>query len=276
MDLLVQALVLGIVQGLSEFLPISSSGHLILVPALLGWNDPFIDSLAFSVMLHFGTLLALLLYFRADWTRLIPAGLAAIRDRSLRGDPDRRLASLIVVATIPAGVAALVLNDVVSSATFRQVGLVAVLLAIFGGILWLADRSGRKTDHLDRLTLREALGIGLAQTLALLPGVSRSGVTISAGLFAGLDRESAARFAFLLATPVTALAVLYEAFKLARGEAPGVISIAPLVVGVVAAFISGVVSIAVLLRYLRTRSLDIFVVYRLVAAAVVLVIWLAR
>src|SRR5438105_7520195 len=129
MDQLIQAIVLGLVQGLTEFLPVSSSGHLIVVPALLGWNDPFIDSLAFSVMLHIATLLALLLYFRADWLRLIPAGLAAIRDRSLRNDPDRRLAWLLAVATIPAVIAGIALNDLAETA-FREPRLVAVTLAI--------------------------------------------------------------------------------------------------------------------------------------------------
>src|SRR3954453_21532818 len=142
-DQLVQAIVLGIVQGLTEFLPVSSSGHLILVPALLGWDDPFIDSLAFSVMLHVGTLVALLVYFRDDWLRLIPAGLAAIRDRSLREDPDRRLAWLLVAATIPAVIAGVLLNDAVETAV-REPTLVAVTLTIGAAVLWLADRLGRK------------------------------------------------------------------------------------------------------------------------------------
>src|SRR5690348_15668758 len=138
MDQLIQAIVLGIVQGLTEFLPVSSSGHLIVVPALLGWNDPFIDSLAFAVMLHIATLLALLAYFRADWLRLIPAGLATIRDRSLNNDPDRRLAWLLVVATIPAVIAGVLLNDPIET-TFRAPRLVAVTLVIGAAILFLAD-----------------------------------------------------------------------------------------------------------------------------------------
>src|SRR5258705_12280547 len=140
MDITLQALVLGIVQGLTEFLPVSSSGHLIIVPALLGWHDPFIESLAFSVMLHVATLLALLVYFRADWLRLVPAGLATIRDRSFRGDPDRKLAWMLVISTIPAAIVAVLLNDVFASDAFRQAGLVAVALVVGAGILWLADR----------------------------------------------------------------------------------------------------------------------------------------
>jgi undecaprenyl-diphosphatase len=276
MDAIVQALVMGIVQGLTEFLPISSSGHLILVPALLGWDDPFLTSLAFSVMLHLGTLLALLMYFREDWLRLIPAGFATIRDRSFQGDRDRRLAWLIAVSTIPAGVAALVLNDVVDQPSFRQPGLVVVMLVAFAGVLWLADRWGRRRLEVDQLSFPAAIGIGVAQALALIPGVSRSGVTMSAGLFAGLTREATARYAFLMATPVTALAVLYEGVKLVRGEAGANPELVPLVVGVLASFGSGVLAISVLLRYLRTRSFDIFVIYRLVVAALFLVIWLAK
>ena len=276
MDTIIQAFVMGVVQGLTEFLPISSSGHLILVPALMGWDDPFLTSLAFSVMLHLGTLLALLVYFRDDWLRLIPAGFATIRDRSFKGDHDRRLAWLIAVSTIPAGLAALALNDVVDQPSFRQPGLVIVMLVVFAGVLWLADRWGSRRLEVDQLSFRGAVGIGVAQALALVPGVSRSGVTMSAGLFAGLTREATARYAFLMATPVTALAVAYEGVKLVRGEAGADAELVPLIVGVLASFGSGVLAISVLLRYLRTRSFGIFVVYRLVVAALFLVIWLAK
>ena len=274
MDQILQALVMGIAQGLTEFLPISSSGHLILIPYLFGWNDPFIESLAFSVVLHGGTLLALLAYFRADWLRLIPAFFASIRDRSLADEPDRRLIWLLVLSTLPAAVIALLLNDIVEQSV-RQPGLVALMLVIAGAVLWLADRWGPRTHSISRLTVRGALGIGFAQALALVPGVSRSGISISAGLFAGLDRAAAARYSFLMATPITAMAVAYESFKLIRGEVAGV-EPATLVVGVVASFVSGVLAISVLLRYLRTRSFNIFVVYRLMLAAIVLAVFLAR
>ncbi|HKG18260.1 MAG TPA: undecaprenyl-diphosphatase UppP [Candidatus Limnocylindrales bacterium] len=274
MDTFAQAIVMGIVQGLTEFLPVSSSGHLIIVPALAGWNDPFLNSLAFSVMLHIGTLAALLLYFQSDWRRLIPAGLAALRDRSLDGDGDRRLAWLIAVATIPALMFGLLLNDLVET-RFREVGLVAVMLVVGGAILWLADRRGsRRLLEVD-LTFPKALAIGGAQALALVPGISRSGISISAGLFAGLDRQSAARFSFLMATPVTAAAAAYETFKVVRGDFGLGIEAGPLVVGMVASLISGLVAIAVLLRFLRTRSTNIFVAYRIVVAAIVLIVWLS-
>ena len=249
MDTLVQALVMGIVQGLTEFLPVSSSGHLIVVPFLFGWDDPFLNSLAFSVMLHIGTLAALLVYFRADWMRLVPAGLAAVRDRSFGGDPDRRLAWLLVVATIPGALVGLLLGDLIETG-FREIGLVAVTLVVGGGILWLADRTGARSKGVHDVTLPVAIAIGAAQALALVPGISRSGISISAARFAGLDRAAAARFSFLMATPITAGAVLFEVRRLASGEAGVDASLGPLVVGMFAAFVSGALAISVLLRYL--------------------------
>jgi undecaprenyl-diphosphatase len=273
MDILIQAIVMGIVQGLTEFLPVSSSGHLIIVPALLGWDDPFIGSLNFSVMLHLGTLVALLLFFRADWMRLIPAWFASVRDRSIGSDPDRRLAWLLALSTIPAVIAGLVLNDVIETA-FREVRLVAVTLVVGGAILWLAERVGRQNRGIGELSTAGALGIGAAQALALVPGISRSGISISAGLFAGLDREAAARFSFLMATPITAGAGLYEARKVLTGETGVDVQLVPLLAGMVAALVAGLVAISFLLRFLRTYPTTIFVVYRVVLAAVVVVAWL--
>jgi undecaprenyl-diphosphatase len=275
MEQVLQALVMGLVQGLTEFLPISSSGHHILVPYLLGWDDPFIESLAFSVVLHTGTLAALLVYFRADWVRLVPAFVALVRDRSFRDDPDRRLAFLLALSTIPAAAIAFLLNDVVEDDAYRQASLVAVMLVVGGVILWAADRFGPRTHSIDRLTSRGAVGIGLAQALALIPGVSRSGISMSAALFAGLDRADAARYSFLMATPITAMAIAYESLKIVRGEVAGAEPVA-LVVGIVASFVSGVLAIAVLLRYVRSNSFTVFVAYRFVLAAVVLVAILLR
>ena len=272
MDLF-QSIILGIVQGLTEFLPVSSSGHLIVVPYLMGWHDPFIDSLAFAVMLHVATLLALLIYFRADWLRLIPAGLAAIRDRSIGDDPDRRLAWLLAVATIPAVIVGIVLNDAIET-VFRDARLVVVTLVAGAAILYLADHLGSRTKRMEDISFPLAFGIGAAQALALVPGVSRSGISISAALFGGLDRESAARFAFLMATPITAGAGLWELRKLVAGEAGVDVPIVPLLAGMLAALLSGLLAIAVLLRYLRTHGLGIFVAYRLAVAALFLVAWL--
>jgi undecaprenyl-diphosphatase len=273
MDIVFQALVMGIVQGLTEFLPVSSSGHLIVVPFLLGWDDPFITSLEFSVMLHLGTLVALLAYFRADWLRLVPAGLAALRDRSLDDDPDRKLAWLLAAATVPALVVGFLLNDLIED-RFRQVGLVALMLVVGGAILWLAERNGRRSRGIGGLTFRAAIGIGAAQALALIPGISRSGISISAGLFAGLDRESAARFSFLMATPITALAGAWEARKVLVGESGVAVDPAALAVGLVASLVAGFAAIAFLLRFLRSNPTHIFVIYRVLLATVVIIAWL--
>jgi undecaprenyl-diphosphatase len=273
MDTLAQALAMGLVQGLTEFLPVSSSGHLIVVPFLFGWHDPFLDSLAFSVMLHLATLLALLLYFRADWLRLVPAGLAAIRDRSIGDDPDRRLAWLLVVATIPAVIAGVALNDPIETA-FRNANLVAVTLTIGAAVLWLSDRLGARAKGVGDVSFPVALGIGAAQALALVPGISRSGISIAAGRFAGLDREAAARFAFLMATPITAGAGAWETLKILRGTAGVTVELGPMIVGMVAALVAGLAAISLTLRYLRTHPLTLFAIYRVALAAVVLVAWL--
>jgi undecaprenyl-diphosphatase len=272
-DTSIQALVMGLVQGLTEFLPVSSSGHLILVPWFFGWKGPFIDSLAFSVMLHMGTLLALLVYFWRDWLALVPAGLASIRDRSLAGDPDRKMAWLIVVATIPAVLVGPLLNDTIESSV-REPAKVAVMLCIGAAILWLAERWGSKLREMTSLTFVGAFGIGVAQVLALVPGISRSGVSIAGGLFQGLNREAAARFSFLMATPVVAGAGAFEALKLIRAT-----DVKPdlhlIVIGFVAAAISGLLAIRFMLEFLRRQSVNSFVVYRVVLAAAVFVVLLS-
>ena len=275
MDITFQALIMGIVQGLTEFLPVSSSGHLVIVPYLLGWTDPFITSLAFSVMLHLGTLVALLVYFRADWLAIIPAGIAAVRERSFGTDPNRKLAWLLVVATIPAVIAGPILNDRLEAAV-RTAEDVAVAIVIGAAILWLADQVGRKVDGLERISFRLALVIGLAQSIALVPGISRAGITISAGLFAGLTREAAARFSFLMATPIIAGAGLFEARNLLTGQAGVPIQVGPLAVGMIAALVAGLTAIHLMLRYVRTRSYLVFVAERVAIAALVLVVFLSR
>ena len=224
MEITFQALIMGIVQGLTEFLPVSSSGHLIIIPYLLGWTDPFITSLAFSVMLHLGTLVALLVYFRADWLAIVPAGFSGLRERSLGTDPNRRLAWLLVVATIPAVIAG----------PIRTAEDVAIAMVVGAAVLWLADQVGRKVDGIDKVTFPRALVIGLAQAVALVPGISRAGMSISAGLFAGLTREAAARFSFLMAAPIIAGAGVFEARKLLTGEAGVAVQAGPLAVGMLA------------------------------------------
>jgi undecaprenyl-diphosphatase len=276
MDTLLAAAIMGVVQGLTEFLPVSSSGHLILVPYLLGpylpgMRDPFILSLEFSVMLHIGTLVALLIYFRSDWLRLVPAFVAGVRQRSLDGDPDRRLAALLAVATLPALVIGFLLHDLENS--IREVGPVAVTLVIGAAILWLAERTGSLRRVALDLTFAQGLAIGGAQAIALVPGISRSGISISAGLFAGLRRDEAARFSFLMATPVTAAAAAYEVLSVIRGQGVQV-EVAPLAAGLIMSFVFGVLAISALLRFLRTRSTDVFIAYRVIVAAAVLIVWL--
>lgn len=272
MDPVVAALILGTVQGLTEFLPVSSSGHLILVPWLLGIHDPFLDSLTFSVLINIGTLAALLIYFAGDWVRIVPAFFTGLRDRDFSSTGDRRLAMLIAIATVPALIAGFLLHDL-ENLIHEQIGLVATSLVVGGLILWIAERSGSRRLLAVDLTPVKAVGIGAAQALALIPGISRSGISISAGLFAGLGREEAARFSFLMATPVTAAAVAYEGLQVARGGVGG-IEVGPLLAGLATSFIFGVAAIGTLLRFLRTRSTDIFVAYRIIAAAFVFVVWL--
>lgn len=274
MDTTLQALVMGLVQGLTEFLPISSSGHLIIVPALAGWKDPFIDSLEFSVMLHMGTLLALLVYFWRDWLVLIPAFFMAIRDRSLADDPLRRLAWLLAVTTVPAMIVGVLFNDFIE-ANVREPGLVAILLVVGAIIIWIADRWGGQDRGMESLTFPEAFGVGAAQALALFPGISRSGISISAARFLGLDRESAARFSFLMSAPIIAGAGAWETLKLIRGQGSVAVEIAPLAVGMLTALVAGLAAIHLLLRWVSHHPLTIFVVYRLVLAAIVVVWFLA-
>jgi undecaprenyl-diphosphatase len=273
-DLSIQALIMGLVQGLTEFLPVSSSGHLVLVPWLFGWTDPFINSVAFTVILHMGTLVALLAFFWRDWVTLIPAGLAAIRDRSLKGDPDRKMAFLLVVATIPAVLVGPIFESKLEDLV-REPARIALMLCVGAAILWLADRWGSRQRDETSLTFRESLGIGVAQVVALVPGISRSGVSISAGLFLGLNREAAARFSFLMATPVIGGAGIWEARKFLTNEAGPSPEMNVIVIGFVAALISGFLAVRFMLEFLKRQPLTGFVVYRVVAAILVFIVLLS-
>ena len=267
---LVQAVVLGIVQGLAEFLPISSSGHLILVPWLLGWPE---HSLTFDLALHLGTTLALLGYFWREWltlARAVPAGLA---NAEARKRPEWRLAWLLVLGSLPAGLLGVLFEDVIER-NLRQPVLVAVLLIAFGLALGLADRLSRRGRGLGDLELPDALTIGCAQALALVPGVSRSGITLTAGLLRGLDRPAAARFSFLLSAPITFAAAVYKLRVLVRTPPTGDQALA-FVVGAAVAAVVGALAIGFLLRYLQRSSTAIFVWYRLAAGAGILILALA-
>lgn len=258
-----QALVLGLVQGLAEFLPISSSAHLVIVPWALGWQDP---GLAFDVALHLGTLVAVAWYFRHEWGALTLAGLRVVRHRRIESDAERR-AMFVLLATIPAGLAGLFLAGLAESALRHPVSI-ATALMVLGALLWWADHAAPADRPLAGMSWRHALLIGLAQACALVPGVSRSGSTITAARALGFDRSSAATFSFLLSFPITLAAVLHEGPKALVG---GVTT--PLVVGVLAAAVSSWLAIAVLLRYVSRHSYGVFAVYRWVAGLLILAWW---
>jgi len=255
-----QAVVLGIVQGLAELLPISSSAHLALTPYFFGWADP---GLAFDVSLHLGTLIALVWYFRAEWIDMTKSAWRIASTRRIETMHDRRLVYL-VVATIPAGVGGLLLNDLAET-TFRSPMIIGTSLIVMGVLLWAVDRWSARARMIEEVTMRDAILMGRAQVLALIPGVSRSGSTITAGRFLKLDRPSAARFSFLMSMPITLAAVVLKVPEAIRADGIS----APLVAGVIAAAISSWLAITVLLRYVSKHSFGVFAVYRVLLAAVV-------
>lgn len=266
-----RALILGIVQGAAEFLPISSSGHLILVPRLFGWPE---QPLAYDVALHIGTFLAIAIYFRRDWVQLIMETVrdfARYRLQFALWGPHGRLALLLLVGTVPAVLAGLVLSSVENR--LRTPGIVAAMLILVGLLMAAVERWGPRpeTSGLERLTVRRTLLIGLAQACSLVPGVSRSGATIVAGMAAGLSRTTAARFSFLLAMPVTLAAIVKEVPELRHAETAGISGI-EIGIGIATSFTVGIAAIALLLRYLATRPLYIFTVYRIALALVVLAV----
>jgi undecaprenyl-diphosphatase len=275
MDSLIHAAILGIVQGLTEFLPISSSAHLILVPRFLGWNDPFIDTAAFDVMLHMGTLVALLAYFWRDLIRLLGAWLGSIRDRRIGDDPDRRLAWLLVISVVPAAILGAALESFFDEAFRQNIAWIGVFILVGAVLLWLAERWGTRSRGLDRMVVRDAAVIGVGQALALFPGISRSGITIAAGLYLGLEREAAARFSFLMAVPVIAGAGLWKARTLVGSDLGGA-QVDQLIVGIVTAALFGFVAIWFLLGYLRRNSTGIFIAYRVLLGAAVFAFLLSR
>jgi undecaprenyl-diphosphatase len=265
-----QALVLGLVQGLTELLPVSSSGHLILVPWLGDWRyleaHPDFNK-TFDVALHLGTLVAVVVYFRRDIGRLVVAWVGSLGRRSIC-TADERVAWFVAVATVPAAAAGAAGEDFVEE-RLGEPWQIAVFLAFFGIVLWLADRAPERR-RLSGLTLRSAFAVGVAQVLALAPGVSRSGITITAGRALALDRDSAARFSFLLLVPVVFGAVLLRGIKdVAFGTLPPGSS-GPFVIGTLAAAASGLVAIDALLGYVRRHDYSIFVLYRIAVAALVL------
>lgn len=267
MPTIFQSFVLGLLQGLAEFLPISSSAHLAIAPWLFHWPDP---GLAFDVALHFGTLLAVLWYFRGEWISLVRAAGQIISTRKIVTVEQKR-AAFLVVATIPGGIFGLLLEKKAATA-FRNPALIACALIVLGILLWAADRFARVDKPITHMTWRDAILIGIAQVFALIPGVSRSGSTITAGRALGYDRNGAAAFSFLLSMPIIAAAVVLKVPHVMRESGMGL----PLLVGVATSAISGWLAISVLLKYVSRHSYGVFAWYRVLLGAGVLAIYFAR
>ncbi|HUA22445.1 MAG TPA: undecaprenyl-diphosphatase UppP [Bryobacteraceae bacterium] len=260
------AVVLGIIQALTEFIPVSSTAHLILVPWLLHWDD---GGLLFDVALHAGTLVAVLIYFWKDWVQIIGAGIGFNwgSDPQLRKNPG--LLWLLAAASIPIGIVGL-LFDKQADTTWRQPYLIGAMLIVVGVVIWIAERRRIGEKSMERISWADGIVVGVAQAFAVIPGVSRSGSTISAGLFRGMNRETAARFSFLLSTPAIAAAVAKKAWDIHKeGFVPAEMKL-PMLVGIAVSGILGAIVIAFFLRYLRHRSLMPFVYYRIIFGIIVI------
>ena len=260
---LLQAAILGLVQGLGEFLPISSSAHLVLIPWLFKWNDP---GLTFDIALHIGTLIAVAIYFWKDWMKLITKGLTDVRST------EGQLFWYLVAATIPGAVAGFLLEKKAET-IFREPVLIATMLILLGAFLYWADRRGVKNIEMNRITFRTSLLIGLSQALAIIPGVSRSGITMTMGLLMGLTREGAARFSFLLSAPIIFGAALVKLPHLISNPSEITVNF---IIGILVSFVTGILSIGFLLRYVQTKNFLPFAWYRFILGSLVIVIVLIR
>ena len=263
-----EAIVLGITQGLTEFLPVSSTAHLRIVPAFAGWEDP---GAAFTAVTQLGTMTAVLLYFREDLLRITHAWLRSLRDPTVRGELDARLGWYIVIGTIPIGIFGLIFKDQIENGA-RDLYLIGTALIVLGLLLLAAERVAKHDRPLEKITTRDGVAIGLAQALALVPGVSRSGATLTAGLFLGFDRTSAARFSFLLSVPAVVLSGLFEFASILGGKDGEHVGLGALAIATFLAFVVGYASIAFLLRFLERHSTIVFVVYRVALGTIVLVL----
>jgi undecaprenyl-diphosphatase len=265
---ILSAIVLGIVQGLTEFLPVSSTGHLILAQKILGIDDKEFG-LQFDAAIHLGTLTAVLLYFRETFVELISDWFKSVAARRWDVTPKAKLAWLIILGTIPAGILGVLIQSKAEDA-IRSPAIVATMLLLFTLPMLAAERYGSQQRDIDDTTPKDALLVGVAQSIALIPGVSRSGITISAAMFDGFKREQAAVFTFLLAAPITAAAGLKQVFDIARGHTEGTTGGAVIATGVVVSFVVGFAAIAFLIPYLRTNRLNVFAAYRVALGVVVL------
>ena len=260
-----EAIVLGVIQGLTEFLPISSSAHLLIFSQLFGWDDP---GAAFTAVTQIGTELAVIIYFRHEIWRILTTWIRSLFTPALRSTIDARMGWYVIIGTIPIAVLGLLFQDQIETVA-RNLWLVSFTLIFFGVILGVADRVGAKTKEVDDLNIRDGVLFGIGQAFALIPGVSRSGATISMGLFLGYAREAATRYAFLLAIPAVMASGLYETTKIGEGPAP---AWGPTILATVIAFVIGYLVIAWLLRYISTNSYMPFVIYRLVLGVLVLIL----
>jgi len=258
-----EAIVLGIVQGLTEFLPISSSAHLRIVPAFAGWEDP---GAAFTAVTQLGTMAAVLLYFRRDLWQITVGFLAGLRDSRRRGTSEWRQGTYLIAGTVPIVILGFAFDDQIEDEA-RNLNLMGVTLIALGLLLLAAERVARRDRDISGVRMKDAIVIGFAQAAALIPGVSRSGATITAGLFLGFDRASAARFSFLLSVPAVVLSGVYQLGEIG-GE--GAVGFVPTAIATVFAFVSGYAAIAFLLKFLVSHSTAVFVVYRVVLGVVVL------
>jgi undecaprenyl-diphosphatase len=262
-----EAIVLGLVQGLTEFLPISSSGHLRIVPAFFGWEDP---GAGFTAVIQLGTMAAVLLYFRADLWRIATATVREARVPFGRSSEDARLGRFIVLGTIPIAIFGFAFSDTIESDA-RSLYLIGSVLILFSFVMVAAERFGSRQRPIAEMNGRDGIFIGFAQALALIPGVSRSGATISAGLFRNFDRVAAARYSFLLSVPAVVLSGLFELREVGEEGSPGAAATA---IATLAAFVSGYAAIAWLIRFLGNHSLNVFVFYR-IALGILVLAWAA-
>jgi undecaprenyl-diphosphatase len=261
----IEAIILGLVQGLTEFLPISSTAHLRIIPALFGGEDP---GAGFSAVIQLGTVAAVLVYFRRDILRIVVSWIRELRVPFRQKSHEARLGWFIILGTIPISVVGLLLKDQIESSA-RSLLLVGCALIAFSFVMLAADRLGRRRRKLTEMTLLDGLVVGIAQALALIPGISRSGATISAGLLRNFDRTAAARYSFLLSIPAVVLSGLFELPEIGGGSGA---SVGATVIAGLAAFVAGYAAIAWLLRYLARHSLDVFIVYRILLGTLVVVL----
>lgn len=265
-------------QGLTEFLPVSSSAHLVFVPWLFGWDDKSVTSIQFDVALHMGTLLAVLVYFASDWRRLLVAFVAIVRERRIGDHPDRRMVLLISLGTVPAALFGVFAEDSIEALFHNPASpragllIIAIMMIFMGALLLFAEHIGKRTIPLEGIRLPTALAIGVAQAAALIPGVSRSGSTLTVGLLAGLKREAAARFSFLLSTPIMLGAGVKQGIGMIQDGGLPASQAMGFLVGCAASAASGLLCIYLLLWYLQRRSTLPFILYRFVVGAALLVL----